>query len=129
MLLSAILLLPAAAFLWGLWGKFFHPVPPEPFSLGLTGLGALAINLFCAFTLARYRGHAGSLTSAAFLSARNDAIANVAIIAAGAVTAFWHSVWPDVIVGLAIAVMNLDAAREVLNAAREEHREALVPQP
>jgi Co/Zn/Cd efflux system component len=40
------------------------------------------------------------LTRAAFLSARNDAIANVAIIAAGFATAYlWHSAWPDLIVG------------------------------
>jgi Co/Zn/Cd efflux system component len=75
--------------------------------------------------LARYRSHSGSLTKAAFLSARNDALANLAIIAAGIVTAFiWHSAWPDVIVGLGIAAMNADAAREVWAAAIEEHRAA-----
>jgi Co/Zn/Cd efflux system component len=75
--------------------------------------------------LARFRAHSGSLTRAAFLSARNDTIANVAIIAAGLVTAYlWRSVWPDVLVGLGIAVMNLDAAREVWEAAREEHNAA-----
>lgn len=125
MLLSAVLLLPAAAFLWTFWSKFSHPVPPDAFSLSLTGLGALAVNLFCAVTLARYRAHAGSLTRAAFLSARNDATANVAIIAAGGATAVTHSLWPDVIVGLGIAAMNLDAAREVWSAARNEHRRAL----
>ena len=49
---------------------------------------ALAVNLLCAFMLARYRDHAGSLTRAAFLSARNDALANIAIIGAGLLTAF-----------------------------------------
>jgi len=64
-----------------------------------------------------------SLTRAAFLSARNDALANVAIVAAGLVTAFlWRSAWPDLIVGLAIAAMNADAARDVWAAARVEHR-------
>jgi Co/Zn/Cd efflux system component len=120
MALAGILLIPAAAFLWMLWRKFEHPVAPAAFGLSLTGLGALAINLFCAFTLARVRHHAGSLTKAAFLSARNDAIANVAIIAAGAVTLLIPSVWPDVVVGLGIAVMNLDAARAVWTAARQE---------
>jgi len=73
--------------------------------------------------LARYRSQGGSLTRAAFLSARNDTLANVAIIAAGLVTAFlWRSAWPDLIVGLGIAVLNADAAREVLTAARDEHR-------
>jgi Co/Zn/Cd efflux system component len=77
----------------------------------------------CALLLAAYRHHRGSLTKAAFLSARNDALANVGIIAAGLVTAFvWHSAWPDLIVGLAIAAINADAAREVWEAARTEHR-------
>jgi Co/Zn/Cd efflux system component len=120
MALAGVLLVPAAAFLWMLWRKFEHPAPPAGFGLTLTGLGALAVNLFCAFTLAQFRTHAGSLTQAAFLSARNDAIANVAIIAAGAATLWRPSIWPDVIVGLAIAAMNLDAARAVWTAARRE---------
>ena len=125
MVLAGILLVPALALLWALWGKFTNPVPPEPFALSLTGAGALAVNLGCAFILARFRAHSGSLTRAAFLSARNDAIANVAIILAGLLTAYiWQSVWPDVIVGLAIAAMNIDAAREVWEAARGEHEEA-----
>jgi Co/Zn/Cd efflux system component len=48
-------------------------------------------------------------------------VANVAIIAAGFVTASTHSAWPDLIIGLGIAAMNADAAREVWRAAREEH--------
>jgi len=65
------------------------------------------------------------LTRAAFLSARNDALANVAIIAAGVVTAFWYaSIWPDLIVGIGIAWMNANAARVVWKAAYDEHRSA-----
>jgi Co/Zn/Cd efflux system component len=123
MALAGILLVPGLATLWTAWEKFNIPVPPEPVALSLTGLGALAVNLFCALTLARYRHHSGSLTRAAFLSARNDTLANVAIIVAGVVTAFlWQSAWPDLIVGLGIAAMNADAAREVWEAARDEHR-------
>jgi len=117
------LLVPGLATLWTAWEKFWTPVPPEPVALSLAGLGALAVNLSCAFMLARYRHHSGSLTKAAFLSARNDAFANVAIVAAGLVTAFlWPSAWPDLIVGLGIALLNADAAREVWEAARDEHR-------
>lgn len=122
MLLSAILLAPAIAFLWTLWQKFSAPVPPDAVSLAVTGLGALAINLFAAFLLARHREHGGSLAKAAWLSARNDALANIAIIAAGLVTLRFVSIWPDIIVGVGIAIMNLDAARAVWTAAREEHR-------
>ena len=123
MALAGILLVPGLATLWTAWQKFNIPAPPEPVALTLTGLGALAVNLFCALTLTRHRHHSGSLTRAAFLSARNDTLANVAIIAAGLVTAFlWQSAWPDLIVGLGIAAMNADAAREVWEAARDEHR-------
>ncbi len=95
MALALILLIPGLATLWTAWGKFNLPVPPQPLALTLAGLGALAVNLSCAYLLARHRHHSGSLTRAAFLSARNDAFANVAIIAAGLVTAFlWPSAWP-----------------------------------
>jgi Co/Zn/Cd efflux system component len=124
MILAVLLLIPGLATLWTAWGKFSFPTPPDPVPLSLAGAGALAINVVCAFLLARYRGHSGSLTRAAFLSARNDALANVAIIAAGLVTAYSLSVWPDLIVGLAIAVMNANASREVWEAARAEHQAA-----
>jgi Co/Zn/Cd efflux system component len=122
MLLACVLLVPGLATLWTAWEKFntLFVLPPVP--LSLAGLGALMVNMSCAFMLASYRRHSGSLTQAAFLSARNDALANIAIIAAGMVTALaWHSAWPDLIVGLGIAAMNADAARAVWTTAREEH--------
>ncbi len=68
--LAGILLIPGIATLWTAWEKFSLPVAPNPASLSWTGAGALAVNLTCAFMLARYRHHSGSLTKAAFLSAR-----------------------------------------------------------
>lgn len=123
MALAGVLLLPALAMVWALWSKFNAPVPPEPLSLGITALGALVVNLSCAFLLSRFRHHRGSLTKAAFLSARNDALANVAIVGAAVATALHPSVWPDVVVGLGIAWMNADAAKEIWEAARAEQRE------
>jgi Co/Zn/Cd efflux system component len=124
MLLSGILLLPAVAFLWALWMQFSAPTPPAPIALSLTGLAALGVNLGCAFLLARFRNDGGSLAKAAFLSARNDALANIGIIMAGLVTLIWWSVWPDIIIGLAIAALNIDAAREVWRAARQDQQSA-----
>ena len=123
--LALILVVPALAGLWTAWHKLISLSPPAPGPLTLAGAGALAVNLSCALLLAKFRHHSGSLTKAAFLSARNDALANIAIIAAGLVTAYlWRSAWPDLVVGIGIAVMNADAAREVFEAARAEHREA-----
>lgn len=125
MLFALILLAPALAGLWTAVQKLISLAPPAPIPLTLTGLGALAVNLCCALMLAKFRNHSGSLTRAAFLSARNDTIANVAIILAGAVTALlWHSAWPDLTVGIGIAVMNAGAAREVWEAAHGEHKQA-----
>jgi Co/Zn/Cd efflux system component len=128
MAMAVILLVPGAATAGMAWQKFTLPVPPAPLPLSLAGSGALAVNLFCAVTLARYRAHAGSLTRAAWLSARNDALANTAIIAAGFVTAATLSAWPDLIVGLGIFAINLDAAREIYTAACAERRLPL-PEP
>jgi len=123
--LALILLAPALAGLWTAWQKLAMPVPPAPWPLTLTGAGALLVNTVCALTLARVRHRHGSLTKAAFLSARNDVLANIAIIAAGVVTAtLWPSIWPDLLVGLAIAAMNADAAREVWEAAHGEAKAA-----
>jgi Co/Zn/Cd efflux system component len=124
-LLAVMLLVPGLATLLTAWDKYWVPVAPDPLRLSLAALGALIVNVTCAMMLARFRATRGSLTRAAFLSARNDAFANIAIVAAGLVTAFaWRSAWPDLIVGLAIAALNADAAREVWEAATQERREA-----
>ena len=119
-LLAALLVVPAMAALWTAWQKFNLPAAPDPGLLTLTGGGALAVNLCCALLLARHRNDAGSLAKAAFFSARNDAFANIAIIVAGLVTLRWVSGWPDLLVGLGIAAMNADAAKEVWETARSE---------
>ena len=124
MILAGLLLWPALATLWMAWQKLQALTPPDPILLSVTGLGALAVNITCAYLLARYRHDRGSLTKAAFLSARNDAYANITIIIAGILTFATHSPWPDMFVGLVIGAMNFGAAKEVWYAARSEKLEA-----
>ena len=119
--LAIILIVPALAFLYTAIQKFYLPIIPEPSILSLTGLGALLVNMSCAFILVRFRYHQGNLTKAAFLSARNDAVANVGIIITGLLGFIWPSMWPDLIVGFLIMAINLDAAKEIWEAS--EHRE------
>ena len=127
--LAAILFLPAAATFWVAMQKFLDPVAPVALSLGIAAAGALAVNLVSAFLLVRHRRAGGSLAVAAWMSARNDAFANLAMIAAALVTArLWDSAWPDLLVGLGIFYMNLDAAQAILAASRTEANEA-IPQP
>jgi len=122
--LAVLILVPALATIWIAVAKILDPQPPEVGALSLAAAGALAINLYCAMLLVRHRHNAGSLPRAAWLSAHNDALANVAIIAAALVTLVWPSGWPDIVVGLGIGLLNADAAREVWLAARAEHPDA-----
>ena len=124
MLLAGIILIPTAALLWTAWQKLVAPTPPEPRLLSVTGLGAVVVNFGCALLLARFRHYSGSLTRAAFLSARNDTLANIAIIMAGFITLRWRTGWPDLIVGFGIAIMNADAAKTVWKTASKEHMSA-----
>lgn len=118
--LAALLLMPGIAALWTAYEKLSVPLVPEPVALTLTGAGAFAVNLFCALLLARTRHHGGALMTAAFLSARNDVAANAGIVGAGLATFALGSIWPDIIVGLAIAALNATSAYEVYEAATDE---------
>lgn len=121
MVMAGFILIPGIATLWQAVGKILNPEAPDPFSLSATALGAAAVNLTCALLLARHRHHGGSMGKAAYLSARNDIAANLAIIAAGFATLWLSSGWPDIVVGLGIAALNAGAAKEVWDEARKEH--------
>lgn len=122
LVLALLLVLPGLAALWTAAAKVMSSTPmvPAALPLTLTGAGALVVNTLAALLLARVRDDGGSLTRAAFLSARNDVAANVGIILAGLATAYTLSIWPDLLVGIAIAAINLDAAHEVYEAANDE---------
>lgn len=122
--LAFVILAPAVATIWTAVVKILNPSTPEPLPLSLAALGALAVNLTCAFLLVRHRNTQGSMAKAAWLSARNDALANVAIILAAVVSIWLVTGWVDIVVGLGIALLNADAARAVWKAARAEQLDA-----
>lgn len=118
--MAVIILLPALAAGWMAVVKFGDPEPPDPLALVVTAGGAVLVNLICTVLLSRFRHDGGSLTTAAFLAARNDVIANAAIIVMGLVTAWTLSGWPDLVLGVLIVVLNATAAKEVWETATEE---------
>ena len=121
--LAAIVAAPGLVALGMAYGKWLSPAVPNATALTITGAGAFAVNALCAFLLAGMRSRGGSLLRAAYLSARNDVIGNVAIIGAGFATAYWSSAWPDVAVGLALFALHSGAGIEVFSAARAELKE------
>ncbi|WP_295019078.1 cation transporter [uncultured Micrococcus sp.] len=118
--MAGIIVLPAIAAIVMAVVKIGDPEPPAAGALLWTAVGAILVNLVCVGLLARYRSDGGSLTTAAFLAARNDLIAGVVLIALAGATALTASGWADIIVGLLLVVLNGSAAQEVWEAATEE---------
>lgn len=118
--MALILLGPAAIATWTAIQRFSDPVAPEVAPLVLASLGAIVVNGTSAWVLANVRHAGGSLSRAAFLSARNDILVNVAIIAMGVVTLWTQSGWPDLILGTLIICLAAQAAWEVWQVSEEE---------
>jgi len=123
-LFAFLLPLPAIGFIWNAVSKLSEPIAPEGTGMSVVGFGALVVNLYCAIILNKFKDIKGGLAKAAYFSARNDAVSNILIIVAGLLTLVWISPVPDLIVGAVIFFMNADSARDILNAARAEHRES-----
>lgn len=120
MVLAGVILVPALAAAWAAFSKAGDPSPPNVTALVVTAVGAVVVNGVAAYLLSRVRHHGGSLTTAAFLTARNDVVVNLAIIVMAAVTWWTDSGWPDIVLGLIIIVINVGAAKEVWEVATEE---------
>lgn len=118
--LAVVILLPAVAALVMAVVKAGDPEPPAAGPLLGAALGAIAVNLVCTLVLVRFRSHAGSLTAAAYLAARNDVIAGVALVALAGVTAWTGSGWPDIVLGVGLVLLNGAAAKEVWEKATQE---------
>jgi Co/Zn/Cd efflux system component len=110
---SILLLVPAISVLLSTIYEINNPSTPDAISLTAVGFGALLVNFSCALILAKFRNSQKSLVIAAYLSARNDALANLAIISAGITTIYWDSSIPDLVVGLAIGMLNASASVKV----------------
>jgi Co/Zn/Cd efflux system component len=118
--MALIILGPAALATWTAVQRFADPEAPDVVPLVLASLGAIAVNGTSAWVLTRVRHLGGSLSRAAFLSARNDVVVNVAIIAMGVVTLWTESGWPDLLLGCLIILLAARAAWEVWEVSEEE---------
>ena len=124
--MALVILVPASFAGWQAFERFGDPRAPEVLPLVLASLGAIVVNGTAAGLLARVRQHGGSLTRAAFLSARNDVLVNLSIIAMSVVTFWTGSGWPDLVLGCFIVLLALHAAWEVWEVSEEERLAAKV---
>ena len=103
--------------------RALNVVPPEAELMGGIAIAALAVNVTAAFILARFREGGDAQARAIWLFSRNDALANIAVIAAAALVFALDSAWPDIVVAAAIALLFLQSAWEIVHDARKELRE------
>jgi Co/Zn/Cd efflux system component len=96
---------------------------PEATIMGSIGLMALIANVSVAATLYSFRGGDSNMQSI-WLCSRNDAIGNLALIAAAAGVFSTATRWPDLIVAVGIATLSLSAAYKVIGMAISEIRDA-----
>jgi len=101
-------------------------VVPSSEVMSVVGLVALAANAWCLILLSRHRGDDINMRSA-WLCSRNDVIANASVLVAAGGVALSGSGWPDILVGLAIAVLFGNSAIGVIGDARQLR--AQHPQP
>ena len=93
--------------------------PPEPLTMGVVGVLALAVNFGVAVLLYRFRAGDANMRSV-WLCTRNDVIANIAVLFAAAGVFGTGTVWPDVAVAGMLAVLGLTSGTSVMRHARSE---------
>jgi Co/Zn/Cd efflux system component len=99
-----------------------NAVPPEADIMGAIGVLALAVNVSATLVLARFRKGGDAQARAIWLFSRNDALANVAVIAAAGLVYLFESAWPDLLVAGAIAILFLNSASDIIRGAVGELR-------
>jgi Co/Zn/Cd efflux system component len=118
--MALVILGPAAVAGWEAIQRFSEPRAPHVVPVLLASLGAIVINGTSAWLLAGVRHRGGSLSRAAFLSARNDVLVNLAIIIMALITLRTGSGWPDLVLGCFIILLAFHAAHEVWEVSEEE---------
>jgi len=103
--------------------RIFAGTTPEPLGMSVYGLLGFFVNLGAALLLLRHRKGDASVR-AVWLYSRNDAIGNVAVMAAAALVAATGTRWPDIVVGIAIAALFLHSAWEIVGDARRDLQSA-----
>jgi cation diffusion facilitator family transporter len=99
--------------------KLRTATPPEVPTMAAIGTLALAANALCFSLLWHHRADDINLRST-WLCSRNDLIANGAVLTAAGLVAWSGSGWPDIFVGLGIAILFLRTAAVVLRESFNE---------
>ena len=128
----AALLKGAGLLVLGLWvigSTVWHALAgtlPEAEVMGVVGVLALLANAAVALMLFRFRTGDSNMRSV-WICSRNDAIGNLAVLAAAAGVFGTGTGWPDLIVAAIMASLSISGGWQIVRQARGELR-TLTPQ-
>jgi Co/Zn/Cd efflux system component/copper chaperone CopZ len=103
--------------------RVFIAHQPESLLMGGFALMAFVVNVLAAVVLIPHRKGDANMR-AVWLFSRNDAIGNLAVVAAATAVWWTGSKWPDLIVAFAVAGLFLQSARSIIRDARSDLKQA-----
>lgn len=110
--------------LWVIGTVVWHAIAgtvPEPVTMGVVGVAALAANAACAGLLYAYRDGDANMQSV-WICSRNDVLGNLAVLLAALGVFGTGTGWPDLVVAAVMAALALQGARIVVRQAQNELR-------
>lgn len=128
----AAMLKGATLFALGVWVigstgyAAFAGTLPQAETMGIIGGLALAANVAVAFILYRFRGGEANMRSV-WICSRNDAIGNVAVVAAAFGVFGTGSGWPDLTVAAILATLGISGGIQIMRQAAAELRSTYLP--
>ncbi len=114
----------AATGLWAGFETLHHTLNqkiPEATIMGWVSLVALAVNVFCALLLYKYRKGDINIRSV-WICSRNDALGNIAVMLAAGGVFLTATVWPDVIVAAILAGLALHGGYQILSQSLKKSK-------
>lgn len=115
-----LLVLGSGVLVYTLWGLTQGRMP-EPITMGVIAVLACIANLVAAVILFRFRDGDANMQSV-WLCSRNDAIGNLAVLAAALGVFGTGSPWPDLAVAGLMATLSLSAGLRIVSSAGKELR-------
>jgi Co/Zn/Cd efflux system component len=95
---------------------------PEPATMGVIGFAALVVNVLVTVILYRFRTGDSNMR-AVWICSRNDALGNLAVMAAASGVFATGAAWPDLAVAAFMAALALWGSTQVILHARRELRQ------
>jgi len=122
---GGLILVAALAVIAQVAWRLAHPAAPVVEAMGGLAIVALAANGTCLALLWKHRQEDVNMSSV-YECSRNDIASNLAVIAAAGGVWLAGAGWPDLVVGIALAILLLRSAVRVIGRAR---REIAAPEP